>query len=408
MNHAEFRHRLHDILGPAQPPHDLAARALASIEPRPRVPHAWIVGAAIAAVFFAAVFAGTFAARSLHSAPRVAETTPSAPLVIGVPSSSAVAGDGPAPSPVPSARASTPTHSSSPTPTAARSCTSADIELTTKASAADYEYGQTVVLTTVARNVASTPCTVNIACNSGIRIYDDSGTPVFAHGTEGPMTTCAEPPSPHILATGALTTLGLNWNQRGCTNTGGGPCSTMTQTEPGTYMARGEWGYQSSTCTSAKPCSAEGLVDATAVTFTIGWPSQCANDGSMRANVSTDKSNYMVGATVGIKGTLTNYSGRACWFYAGGSGDNATPDFTVANTRTGTVWGSCISPNVCNSPLTRFITEPGQSYSWTTTWDQQQCSSSACSQVAPGEYTAYVWFPGAFAATGVNFTIGAG
>jgi len=392
-------------LGAGVPAPELTSRVLTGIGTRRLTGghRGWVVGFAVAAVLFTIITASTLAVRSPHSAPRAARPTPSLPLMAGAPSGNARAGGGPAPTPSPSTDAN---HSSSPGPGADRNCTSTDIVLTTKADASHYAYGEAVDLATMARNVASTPCAVRIDCISGVMIYDSSGNPVILHGTTDPKPACAEP-SPQLLDPGASTTLDMSWNQRGCAN--GTPCPTTTHMAPGTYTARGRWGYQNSTCTSPEPCMPSYLYDASAVTFTIDWPAQCRDDSSMRATVSTDRSSYAVGAAVTIKGTLTNASGQACWFYTGGSGNNATPQFTVADNSTGsTVWGSCSSPNACNSPLARFITDPGQSYSWAATWNQQQCNSSGsvCSPAAPGTYTAYVWFPGAFTDGQTAFTIG--
>ena len=389
MNPAELRRRLHDVLGPGQPPPDLAARALAHIEARPRAPHAWAVGVAVAVVLFAVVFAGAFAARSLHSSPRAARPSPSAPLAIGggVPSDSptscgsATPAVGVTATPSPSGQPTSGVVPPSPTAELARNCTAGDLRLTTRTDSTDYAVGQSVHLSSDERNVSSSACVVRTRCTNRILVEDGSGHLVFPQGDPA-YEACAYP-QPHTLTPGAVMTITATWFQRYGCNSFGDPC-TGNQVPPGTYSAHGSWAG----------------VDASPVSFVIGPVASCAaSDVSVAA--STDHTAYARGATVTVTATITDKASHPCSYARG----MTNPTFSIGDAA-GTVWTPCDAQAACSDYLQVVVIFPGQGDSVTATWNQQSCSGATCTAATPGPYQASVTFRGLGSAT-ADFVINA-
>ena len=96
-----------------------------------------------------------------------------------------------------------------------------------------------------------------------------------------------------------------------------------------------------------------------------------------RVTVSTEKAAYRPGETIRGSSTLENRSAGACLLPTRGF-------FKVLNAG-GEVVGNFAYTADFRFPVTA---EPGKTFTSTFTWEQKDCSGSACVQVPPGAYTA--------------------
>ena len=128
--------------------------------------------------------------------------------------------------------------------------------------------------------------------------------------------------------------------------------------------------------------STPGASTSSAAGGTIGQPVQGGTSlaacpvAEVRVTVTTDKTAYARGETVRFSSTLENRSATACMV-------SGRAFFSVEDGAGKSVGSFAYTANF----MMPVKAEPGQTFTNSASWDQQDCSGSACVQVPPGTYT---------------------
>jgi hypothetical protein len=124
---------------------------------------------------------------------------------------------------------------------------------------------------------------------------------------------------------------------------------------------------------------------------------------TLTLTTATDRSSYAPGMAVQISSRVRNTSASPCHYFERGCSQTAK----VTDGSGTVVWYSDPQGGPCPAIMHDRMLGPGQSMTYSFTWNQARCTAYPCSggQVSPGGYIAFGLYRDWGTATGASFSI---